>query len=190
MIKNTTVTYKTKETDITVTIFSDKTIIKTGIGFFDHMLSALALHSGIGMAICCEGDLCVDCHHSVEDVGIALGRAFLKAMDGDYSGLARYGEAAVPMDEALCRATLDLSKRPFLVFNGEFTSDKIGEMDTQMVKEFFRAFAFNALLTLHIDIAYGENDHHKAEAAFKAVARALKNAIVGIDGTLSTKGAL
>lgn len=185
---------KTNETDISVKIDLDATPsakIKTGVGFFDHMLTAFAIHFGISLEISCKGDLDVDCHHTIEDTGIVLGQAFFEAI-GDKSGIARYGNSYIPMDEALCLCAIDISGRPFLVFNGEFTADRIGEMDTQMVEEFFRAFAFNAGITLHINIMYGENDHHKAEAVFKSVAHAIKMAIIplGEDKFLSTKGVL
>lgn len=185
---------KTKETDITVTLDLDaapKAEIQTGIGFFDHMLTALAIHSGISLEIKAQGDLEIDCHHTIEDTGIVLGQAFAKAL-GDKSGIARYGTAFIPMDEALGFVSLDISGRPFLVFDGRFTFEKMGDMDTQMVEEFFRAFSFNAGITLHASICYGTNDHHKAEALFKALAHALKDAIKPLDNgkVLSTKGSL
>lgn len=169
---------KTKETDITVKVDLDGNgtyDIDTGIGFFDHMLSALSKHSGINMDIKCKGDLEVDAHHSVEDVGIVLGQAVCKAL-GDKVGIRRFGSCAVPMDEALGKAIIDISGRPFIVFDAEFSGDKCGEMDTQLFEEFFRSFAFNAGITLHISAPYGANDHHKAEAMFKALARALRQA--------------
>ena len=169
---------KTKETDITVKVDLDGNgtyEIDTGIGFFDHMLSALSKHSGIDMVIKCTGDLEVDSHHSVEDVGIVLGQAVCKAL-GDKVGIRRFGSCAVPMDEALGKAIIDISGRPFIVFDAQFSGDKCGEMDTQLFEEFFRSFAFNAGITLHISAPYGANDHHKAEAMFKALARALRQA--------------
>lgn len=193
-MRTATVNRKTNETDIKLTLTLDGSLsgskIITGIGFFDHMLTALSVHSGIAMNLSSIGDLQVDCHHTVEDVGIVLGQAFALAL-GEKRGIARFGSAHIPMDEALGFATIDISNRPFLVFNGEFFKAKIGEFDTCMVKEFFRAFAFNAGITLHIAIPYGENDHHKCEAAFKAVAHALRAAIA-LEGekTLSTKGVL
>lgn len=185
---------KTRETDITAEVILDgKGIaqIETGIGFFDHMLTALSVHSGISILLKCIGDLNVDCHHSVEDTGIVLGQAFNEALK-DKSGIERYGSAYIPMDEALGFCSLDISNRPFLVFKGEFTNQMIGEYDTCMTEEFFRAFAFNAGITLHVNMVYGTNDHHKCEAIFKACAHALKKAIrLNETGeTLSTKGSL
>ncbi len=188
------VTRNTKETKITVTVDLDgsgKADISTGIGFFDHMLTALSAHSGIDMQIDAKGDLYVDCHHTIEDTGIVLGQAFAKALS-DKSGIVRYGHAMIPMDEALGVCALDISGRPYLVFNCPFSADRIGDMDTQMVVEFFRAFAFHAGITLHLNLPYGENDHHKAEALFKAAAHALSDAVkLRADGsTLSTKGSI
>ena len=187
---------KTKETDITVKVDLDGNgtyEIDTGVGFFDHMLSALSKHSGIDMVIKCKGDLEVDSHHSVEDVGIVLGQAVCKAL-GDKVGIRRFGSCAVPMDEALGKAIIDISGRPFIVFDTEFSGDKCGEMDTQLFEEFFRSFAFNAGITLHISAPYGANDHHKAEAMFKALARALRQATEidprFADQVVSTKGSL
>ncbi len=184
----------TKETDITINLNLDdapKAVINTGVGFFDHMLTALAIHSGISLEVAVKGDLEVDCHHTIEDTGIALGQAFAKALS-DKGGINRYGSAFIPMDEALGFASLDISGRPFLVCAAEFAFEKMGDMDTQMVEEFFRALCFNAGITLHISAMYGVNDHHKAEAMFKAFAHALKTAITKtIDGqVLSTKGVL
>ena len=186
----------TKETDIKVKIDLDGTganSIDTGIGFFDHMLTALSKHSGIDMDITCKGDLRVDAHHSVEDVGIVLGQALNQAL-GDKVGIRRYGSASIPMDEALGDAVIDISGRPFIVFDAEFAGDMCGEMDTQLFEEFFRSFAYNAMITLHISAPYGTNDHHKAEAMFKALARALREA-TELDArfagqVISTKGAL
>ena len=184
----------TKETDIHVKLQLDGSgvaHIQTHIGFFDHMLTALSVHSGIDLDIQVTGDLHVDCHHSIEDTGIVLGQAFSKAL-GDKSGICRYGTAFIPMDEALGFACLDISARPFLVFHCNFTADRIGDMDTQMVEEFFRAFAFHAGITLHIKSEYGKNDHHQVEALFKAVAHALKQAIKPLETNqpLSTKRVL
>jgi len=189
-----TVERNTKETQIKVSISMDTNegySIDTGIGFFDHMLTALSAHSGISMNIKVTGDLYVDGHHTVEDTGIALGQAFAKAL-GDKSGIARYGSAYIPMDEALGFCSLDISNRSFLVFNGEFQNEKIGEYDTCLTEEFFRAFAYNAGITMHLNIVYGTNDHHKCEALFKAAAHALKQAIKATKAgeTLSTKGVL
>ena len=184
----------TLETQITADVTLDNKgeyDIDTGIGFFDHMLTALSKHSGISMKIKCKGDLNVDGHHSVEDTGIALGQALAQAL-GDKSGIARYGSAYIPMDEALSFCSLDISNRPFLVFMGEFENQMIGEYDACLTEEFFRAFAFNAGITLHLNMLYGKNDHHKCEALFKAVAHALKMAVkpLGDGQTLSTKGSL
>ncbi len=183
---------KTKETDIKLRLNLDggEVSVSTGIGFFDHMLTALAVHSGTGITLEAVGDLFVDSHHTVEDTGIVLGQAFAEAL-GDKSGIARYGTAVIPMDEALSECSLDISGRPFLVFNAEFESDKIGDFDTQLAEEFFRAFAYNAGITMHINLRYGANDHHKCEAIFKSVAHALKTAVaMNGGGVLSTKGVL
>lgn len=185
---------KTKETDIFVKVDIDgkgKVDIDTGVGFFDHMLTALSVHSGISMTIKVKGDLQVDCHHTIEDTGIALGQALGQAL-GAKSGIVRYGTAYIPMDESLAMASLDLSNRPFLVFNCPFTNQSCGGYDLCMTEEFFRAFAFNSGMTLHINLLYGTNDHHKCEAVYKAVAHALKTAVKeNTDGsTLSTKGVL
>lgn len=185
---------ETKETQISIELALDgkgKAEISTGIGFFDHMLTALSVHSGISMKIKVTGDLYVDCHHTIEDTGIALGQALGQAL-GNKSGIVRYGTAYIPMDESLAMASLDLSNRPFLVFNCQFTNQSCGEYDLCMTEEFFRAFAFNSGMTLHINLLYGSNDHHKAEAIYKAVAHALKTAVQkNSDGfTLSTKGVL
>ncbi len=189
-----TVERKTRETDIKVSVVLDglgKAEINTGIGFFDHMLTALSVHSGISMSVECKGDLHVDGHHSVEDTGIVLGQTLAKAL-GDKSGIERYGSAYIPMDEALGFCSLDISNRPFLVFKGEFTNQMIGDYDACLTEEFFRAFAFNAGITLHLDMVYGVNDHHKCEAVFKAAAHALKMAVKELSSgeTLSTKGTL
>ena len=184
---------KTRETDITLSIDLDgkgNVSVDTGIGFFDHMLTALAVHCGIDLIVKCQGDLYVDAHHTVEDTGICLGKAFAQAL-GDKSGIARYGSAYVPMDEALAFCSLDISGRAFLVFNAQFSDDRIGQFDTCLTEEFFRAFAFNAVITLHIIEEYGKNDHHICEAIFKAAAHALKKAIAVNGGAvLSTKGVL
>ena len=185
---------KTKETDINVFVNLDgegKVSVDTGIGFFDHMLTALGVHSGIDMQINVTGDLQVDGHHTVEDTGIVLGQAVSKAL-GDKSGIARYGSSYIPMDEALGFCSLDISGRPFLVFNAEFHDEKIGEFDTCLAEEFFRAFAFNSGITLHISEVYGNNDHHICEAMFKAAAHAFKIAISDNESgkVLSTKGVL
>lgn len=184
---------KTKETDIKISLNldnSEKISISTGIGFFDHMLNSFAVHSGIGIVLEAVGDLLVDSHHTVEDTGIVLGKAFAQALK-DKAGINRYGFASIPMDESLAEASVDVSGRPFLVFNADFSDDRIGDFDTQVAEEFFRAFAVNAGITLHINLRYGKNDHHKCEAIFKAVAHAVKQAVaVSGDGVLSTKGVL
>ncbi|MBQ3139277.1 MAG: imidazoleglycerol-phosphate dehydratase HisB [Ruminococcus sp.] len=193
-IRRGEITRKTRETDIYIVTELDgkgNSDIDTGVGFFDHMLTALSKHSGISMTIKVKGDLEVDCHHTIEDTGIALGQALYIALGGK-SGIVRYGTAYIPMDEALAMCSLDLSNRPFLVFNCPFTNQSCGDYDLCMTEEFFRAFAFNAGITLHINLMYGTNDHHKAEAVYKAVAHALKAAVAyNADGTtLSTKGVL
>lgn len=193
-IRTGEVTRKTRETDIYVRVTLDnngRADVDTGIGFFDHMLTALSVHSGISMTIKVKGDLNVDCHHTIEDTGIALGQALYTAL-GTKTGIVRYGTAYIPMDEALAMCSLDLSNRPFLVFNCQFTNQSCGEYDLCMTEEFFRAFAFNAGITMHINLLYGSNDHHKAEAVYKAAAHALKTAVShNSDGsTLSTKGVL
>lgn len=194
MNRTANITRKTKETDITVVLGLDGSgihNIDTGIGFFDHMLTALCVHGGFDMNVSCKGDLNVDGHHSVEDTGIVLGQAFAKAL-GDKSGIMRYGSAFIPMDEALCFCSLDISARPFLVLNAQFTNEKIGDYDTCLTEEFMRAFAFNAGITLHLREEYGKNDHHITEALFKALAHALRQAVaVNSSGkALSTKGTL
>lgn len=183
---------KTKETDISVKLDLDSGAadISTGIGFFDHMLTALAVHGGMGLTVNAAGDLNVDGHHTVEDVGIVLGTAFKEAL-GDKKGIARYGTAFIPMDEALGFASVDISGRPFLVFDAEFPEEKIGDFDSCLAEEFFRAFAFNAGITLHLKCVYGKNSHHIAEALFKACAHALKDAKATVGNEiLSTKGVL
>ncbi len=193
-MREATVERNTRETQISITVALDDkgtASIDTGIGFFDHMLTALSVHSGISMNIKVKGDLQVDCHHTIEDTGIALGQALGKAL-GSKAGIVRYGTAYIPMDESLAMASLDLSNRPFLVLNCDFTNQSCGGYDLCMTEEFFRAFAFNSGMTLHINLLYGSNDHHKAEAVYKAVAHALKTAVSeNSDGsTLSTKGVL
>lgn len=193
-IRKGSVNRTTKETDINISVVLDNkgvADISTEIGFFDHMLTALSVHSGISMTVKVKGDLHVDCHHTIEDTGIALGQALGQAL-GNKSGIVRYGTAYIPMDESLAMASLDLSNRPFLVFNCDFTNQSCGEYDLCMTEEFFRAFAFNSGITLHINLLYGSNDHHKAEAVYKAVAHALKTAVAkNSDGAvLSTKGVL
>ena len=188
------VTRTTKETDISLSLCLDggETDVMTGIGFFDHMLTAFSVHSGFGLSIRAEGDLLVDGHHTVEDTGIVLGQAFGQAL-GDKSGIARFGSFFVPMDESLCFASVDVSGRPFLVFDDTFPQEKVGDFDSCLAVEFFRAFAMNAGITLHLKVLYGENDHHKLEAMFKAFAKALSAATrqdARIEGVLSTTGSL
>ncbi len=182
---------KTKETDICVKLDLDGGEVKidTGIGFFDHMLTALAVHGGFGLDITAKGDLNVDGHHTVEDVGIVLGTAFAKAM-GDKSGIMRYGSAYIPMDEALGFCAVDVSARPYLVFKANITNERVGDFEPCLTEEFMRAFAFNAGLTLHLRCEYGSNGHHIIEALFKALAHALKNAVRlnGDGSSLTTKG--
>ena len=183
---------KTKETDISVALDLDggNVNIRTGIGFFDHMLTAFAVHGGFGLEVFVEGDLDVDTHHTVEDTGIALGAAFKKAL-GDMGGINRYGSFYIPMDESLALCALDISNRPFLVFNAEFKEERCGEYETCCTEEFFRAFAVNAGITLHLNVLYGSNSHHEIEALFKAFAHAMKIAVApSIGGVLSTKGVL
>ena len=192
-MRNAAVERTTKETEIFVAVDLDggNISIDTGIGFFDHMLTALAMHSGIALTVKAKGDLEVDCHHTVEDVGIVLGQALSKAL-GDKSGIKRYGSFFIPMDEALAFASIDISGRPFLVFNAEMPQAVVGGFDCCMTEEFFRAFAFNAGITLHIKCEYGSNSHHIIEAIFKAVAHSLACAVEKTDSgkTLSTKGVL
>lgn len=192
-MRTSEITRKTKETDITVKLNLDgsgKADIITGIGFFDHMLTALSVHSGFDISVNAVGDLHVDPHHTVEDIGIVLGQAFKQAI-GDMKGINRYGSAYIPMDEALGFACLDISNRPFLVFEAEFSDERVGGFDTCLTEEFFRAFAFNGSITLHVIEKYGKNDHHIIEALFKAAAHALKEAAALNGGEiLSTKGVL
>ena len=195
-MRSATITRNTAETQISVTINLDGTgqfDNQTGVGFFDHMLDQLSRHSLIDMTIRAAGDYHIDDHHTVEDTGIALGHAIVQAV-GDKKGINRYGSCLLPMDDALVRAALDISARPFLVFNLDMPTQKIGNFDTELVREFFQALSTHAGLTLHIDQLHGLNSHHIAEAAFKSVARALRQA-VEIDPRMSqalpsTKGAL
>src|SRR3954470_5286859 len=169
----------TTETDITVTLNLDgtgKAEIATGIGFLDHMLTALTRHALFDLTVKAKGDLHIDFHHTTEDVGIVLGTAFNQAL-GDKRGIRRFGHALIPMDEALAEAAVDISGRPFLAWNVTFERPKIGDMDTELFEEFFRALAFNAMLTLHVTRRAGHNAHHVAEACYKATARALRMAV-------------
>jgi imidazoleglycerol-phosphate dehydratase len=196
MARSATLTRTTSETDIALTLALDGTgqsEVATGIGFLDHMLTAFARHGLFDLTLRAQGDLHIDFHHTTEDVGIAIGTAFARAL-GDKRGIRRFGQALVPMDETLVEAAVDLSGRPFLAWNVGFAHPKIGEMDTELFEEFFRALAFNALATLHVTSRAGRNAHHVAEACFKSVARALRmaaehDARVG-EAIPSTKGAL
>lgn len=192
-MRTANISRKTKETAIELSLDLDgkgAADICTGVGFLDHMLNLFAAHSRMDLTLRCEGDLSVDPHHSIEDIGIALGLALKEAL-GEKKGIARYGSALIPMDEALAEAALDLSGRAFLVFNADFSVDRIGEFPTEMTEEFFRALAFNAGFTLHLNVRCGKNNHHIAESLFKAFAHALK-AAVRKEGEeiLSTKGVL
>lgn len=196
MMRTAKITRKTAETEINVEINLDGTGTydnETGVGFFDHMLDQLSRHALIDMTVRAKGDLHVDDHHTVEDVGIALGQALTQAM-GDKKGIVRYGSCLLPMDDALVRAALDLSARPFLVWNLDLPSQKIGTFDTELVREFFQALSTHGGITLHVDQLHGVNSHHITEAAFKAVARALRDALETdprkADAVPSTKGAL
>ncbi len=195
-MRSATITRKTAETDISVTIDLDGTGVydnQTGVGFFDHMLDQLARHSLIDMTIRASGDYHIDDHHTVEDTGIALGQALTQAL-GDKRGIRRYGACLLPMDDALVRCALDLSARPFLVWNVNLPTDRIGSFDTELVREFFQALSTHGGITLHVDQLHGLNSHHIAEAAFKSVARALRDAVETDprkgDAVPSTKGAL
>ena len=186
---------KTRETLVRVKLNLDgegTSETNTGIGFLDHMLDQLAFHGHMNLEVSCEGDLHIDSHHTTEDIGIALGQALKEAL-GEKKGIRRYGQAYIPMDEALLRAVLDCSGRPDFVFNGEFGRYNLGDLDTQMIPHFFKSLAFNCGLTLHLSILYGSNDHHKCEGLFKAFARALSDAVT-LDprrmGVSSTKGTL
>ena len=179
MKRQATISRKTKETEITATLDLDGTgvfDIKTGIGFLDHMLEQLARHSLIDIKLVAKGDLHIDFHHTTEDCGIVLGQAFAKAL-GDKQGIARYASVHLPMDETLTRVSLDVSGRPYLIWDVTFSRDKLGEMDTELFREWFQAFAQNAGITLHIATLYGENNHHIAETCYKGLARALREAI-------------
>ena len=192
-MRETTVERKTKETHIRLHLNLDggEVSVETGVGFFDHMQTEFAVHGGFGLELACQGDLQVDCHHTVEDTGIVLGEAFARAL-GDKSGIARYGSFFVPMDEALGFCAADISGRPYLVFEADFPQEQIGAFDTCMCREFFRAFADNAGVTLHLRAPYGDNSHHIAEALFKAFGHAMHAAVAPAkDGAvLSTKGML
>jgi imidazoleglycerol-phosphate dehydratase len=195
-MRSASVSRRTNETDISVSLTVDgsgRTSVATGIGFLDHMLELLGRHALFDLEVQVAGDLHIDAHHSAEDAGIALGQAFAKAL-GDKKGITRYASLHLPMDETLTRVAVDLSGRPFLVFRTKFPTEKIGSFDTELVREFFVAFAMNAGVTLHVETLYGENSHHIAESCFKGLARALRQA-AAVDPREgeripSTKGAL
>jgi imidazoleglycerol-phosphate dehydratase len=196
MTRTASIARATSETDIRLTLALDGTgqvEVATGVGFFDHMLTALARHSLMDLTVAARGDLHIDDHHTVEDVGIVLGQALRQAL-GDKRGIRRFGQCLLPMDEALAEAAIDISGRPFLAWSVPFQRPKIGTFDTELVEEFFRAFAFNSGITLHVTLKAGSNAHHVAEACFKAVARALRMAVEAdprMAGKIpSTKGSL
>jgi imidazoleglycerol-phosphate dehydratase len=179
MMRSASVSRRTAETDVSVSLTLDgtgKAAIATGVGFLDHMLELFARHGLFDLEVKVEGDLHVDQHHTTEDTGIAVGQAFLKAL-GDKKGIARYADLHLPMDETLSRVALDISGRPFLVFKAEFPAEKIGAFDTELVREWFQAFAMNGGVTLHVEALYGDNSHHIAESCFKGLARALRKAV-------------
>ena len=192
-MRTATINRKTKETDINLTLNLDGeglSKIHTGVGFFDHMLTAFSFHSGIDLDVTCKGDLEVDDHHTVEDVGLALATGLLEAL-GDKTGINRYGTSYVPMDETLVRVVIDFSGRPAFVYNADLQRDRLGTLDTQNVQEFFKSISNEAKMNLHMEVLYGDNDHHKVEALFKAFGRAVKDAVKIVDDRLpSTKGAL
>ena len=195
-MRTASITRKTNETDISLSINLDGTgtySIDTGVGFLDHMIDQLSRHSLIDMTIKAKGDLHIDAHHTAEDIGIALGQAFKQAL-GDKKGIARYADVHLPMDEVMTRAAVDVSGRPFFVWDVTFSRDKVGDFDTELFEEFFHAFAQNAGITLHIANLYGTNNHHIAESCFKAVARVLRKAVEvdprQADRVPSTKGTL
>lgn len=195
-MRQATVGRKTKETQISVSVNLDGTgnfNISTGIGFLDHMLEQLSRHSLMDLQVQGKGDIHIDFHHMTEDTGIAIGEAVSKAL-GDLKGITRYGSATIPMDETLTRVNLDISKRPYLIWKVDFTKPKLGDMDTELFKEWFQAFAHGAGITLHVENIYGENNHHIVESCFKALARAFRQAIEidprKADAIPSTKGTL
>jgi imidazoleglycerol-phosphate dehydratase len=195
-MRQATVERKTKETQISVSVNLDGTgeyTITTGIGFLDHMLEQLSRHSLMDLQVQGQGDIQIDFHHMTEDTGIAIGEAVSKAL-GDLKGITRYGSATIPMDETLTRVNLDISKRPYLIWKVDFTKPKLGDMDTELFKEWFQAFAHGAGITLHVENIYGENNHHIVESCFKALARAFRQAIEidprKADTIPSTKGTL
>ena len=178
-MRSASIARKTAETDIAVSLSLDGTgqsTLASGVGFLDHMLTLLARHALFDISVSCKGDLEIDQHHSVEDIGIALGQAFEQAL-GEKKGIRRYADCLLPMDETLTRVAVDVSGRPFLVFKTEFTREKIGDFDTELVREWFQAFTINAGITLHVETLYGVNAHHIAESCFKGLARALRDAV-------------
>lgn len=195
MGRTTTKIRKTKETDITVTLDLDgtgKNDIDTGIGFFDHMLDGMARHGLFDLNVKVNGDLHVDCHHTIEDTGIVLGQAILEAV-GDKAGIKRYGSMILPMDETLVLCAVDLSGRPYLRYDAQFTADRIGTMDTEMIREFFYAVSYSAMMNIHLKIMDGDNNHHMAEALFKSFGKALDIATMReprIEEAWTTKGSL
>ena len=195
MARTATVTRNTRETQITLTIDLDgtgKADLHTGIGFFDHMLDGFARHGLFDLSVTCHGDLDVDCHHTIEDTGIVLGQTIAKAL-GDKKGIKRYGHFMLPMDEVLVLSAIDLSGRPYLNFGATFTCDKLGELDTEMVKEFFSAVSYSGAMNLHLKVLDGGNNHHMAEALFKAFGKALDMAVSEeprMKEVWSTKGSL
>jgi imidazoleglycerol-phosphate dehydratase len=195
-MRNAQLSRTTNETTVRVHMNIDglgTSEVDTGIGFFDHMMELMARHGGLDMTVAAQGDLRVDGHHTVEDIGIVIGKTLSLAL-GEKRGINRYGSALIPMDETLASCALDLSGRPFLVFSASYSGDRVGDLDTELIEEFFRAVAFNAGITLHIRCEYGANDHHKIEAMFKAFARALRMAVTidpdFSDQIPSTKGIL
>ena len=194
-MRTATLERNTNETKIKVSLNLDgtgKAEVSTGVGFFDHMLAQIARHGLFDLTLKADGDLHIDPHHTVEDVGICLGKVFLEAL-GEPVGITRYGHGIVPMDEALGEAAVDVSGRPYLVFNAEIPGERVGQFDTELTEEFFRAFAVNARITLHLSLCYGTNSHHAIEALFKAAARALRQAVSidpRVQGVPSTKGML
>jgi imidazoleglycerol-phosphate dehydratase len=195
-MRTATIERKTRETDIVVSLDLDgsgEADIETGIGFLDHMLDSFTRHSMIDLKVRAEGDLHVDYHHTTEDTGIVIGQAVKKAL-GDFAGITRFGTATIPMDETLTRVAIDVSNRPYLIWKVEIPKPKLGEMDTELFKEWFQAFAQNAGICLHVENLYGENSHHIVETCFKATARALRQAIEPDErlegGVASTKGSL
>ncbi len=194
-MRTATIVRETKETNISLTINLDgsgKTQLDTGVGFFDHMLDAFSRFALVDLEVACKGDLYVDEHHTIEDIGICLGKAIRDAL-GDRAGIRRVGSAYMPMDEALAFAAIDISGRPYLAFTADFATLRCGDMGTQMAEEFFRAVTVNAGLTVHLNVPAGRNDHHKLEAMFKAFGLALRDAMAmdpRVTGVLSTKGAL